>query len=115
MANVRQLAAAVIMYIQDHKSLLPALDDADKLKADLLPYAGNEKIFLKPADAEPYQGNPMLAGKNTADYKTPAEIVMLFEVTPDADGKRVVAFLDGHVDVVDEHGWSALKGKMAAH
>ncbi len=114
-ANMRQLACTVLMYLQDHQLLLPALDDADKMKADLLPYAGNEKIFLQPSGGEPYQGNPALAGKNAGEYKNPAEVVMLFEVTPDADGKRVLAFLDGHVDVVDEHGWAALKGKMAAH
>jgi len=111
-ANMRQLATAVIMYLQDHKMLLPALDDPDKLKANLFPYVGNAKIFLQPTGGEPYQGNPMLAGKNAGEYKNPAEVIILFEVTPNADGKRVVAFLDGHVDVVDELGWNALKAKM---
>ncbi len=112
-ANMRQLATAVIMYLQDHNMQLPALDDAEKLKKDLLPYVGNEKIFLTPA-GESFQGNPMLAGKHAGDYKNSSEVILLFEVTPDADGKRVVAFLDGHLDVVDENGWATLKGKMAA-
>ncbi len=55
----------------------------------------------------------MLAGKKTGDFATPAEIVILFEVTPDAGGKRVVGFLDGHVEEVDEQHWATLKGKMA--
>jgi len=112
-ANMRQLAVAVQMYVQDNKLKLPPLDDAEQMKAALMPYVKNEQLFLQPKSGDPYQGNPMLAGKTVAELPDPSQVMVLFEVTPDNNGQRVVAFLDGHVEAVDAQRWAALKEKMA--
>ena len=56
----------------------------------------------------PYLYNTKLGGKALGAFDDPKEVVLFYEQTPTEDGKRIVAFLDGHVEMVSEVHWMEL-------
>lgn len=112
--NLRQLAIAALMYAQDHNEQFPAgMDDAEKLQQTLQAAVKlDPQIYAQPNTGELYQANPSLSGKGLGQIANPAEMVLFFEISAWPDGKRGVSFVDGHVELVNEQRWAALKAKM---
>lgn len=111
-SNLRQLALALQMYAQDNKNKLPVLKTPADMKKALGGYlGGSDQMFISPHTGEPYAPNPAISGKTLAAFANPESIIVFYEKTPGPDGSRCVAFMDGHVEVVQGANWDAVKKK----
>jgi prepilin-type processing-associated H-X9-DG protein len=111
-ANLRQLAVALLMYVQDHNEKFPTMTDAAELKTVLLPYlGGNDKLFYYPGTAQAYSPNPTLSNRKQAEIINPTQTVVIFEAQPSAGGTRGVAFADGHAKRVPEADWPRVQAE----
>jgi len=107
--NLRQLAVATMIYVQDNNEVMPPMDTIahwiDALKMDM-------RVTVQPGTKEPYQPNITLSKKKLGDLAKPAEIVLCYEQHPWPDGMRGVAFCDGHVTLVNAQTWQQLQATM---
>jgi prepilin-type processing-associated H-X9-DG protein len=110
-SNLKQVALGVLMYTQDYDERLPPMQDLATMKKAIMPYVRNEEVFKDPRTGEPYRVNPAASRKPDASIAVPAQFVLLYESTPSRDGKRAVAFADGHVKRLDPAEWEAAKKK----
>ncbi|MHB9130624.1 MAG: DUF4349 domain-containing protein [Armatimonadota bacterium] len=102
-SNLRQIATAIQMYVQD-EGVYPS---ADRWAETVLTYVGSPKIFFCPADANAnkpggsfpnsYLYNNMLSGKSEKDITSPTDTPVVW---CDNKGKGqaglIVGFADGH-------------------
>ena len=65
----------------------------------------NNSTLLEPGSGQPYQANVTLSYKSLAAIERPAETAAFWEANPAEDGRRGVAFVDGHVKRVPEGEW----------
>jgi hypothetical protein len=107
-ANMKQLAAGIMMYCQDWDETLPAMRDAASLKQAIEPYVRNESAFRSPATGQAFQPNVHLSGRRLKQLPLPASVVMLYSAVPEPDGSRVVARADGAVRTVRPDEWKQL-------
>ena len=106
--NLKQLALAVMMYSVDY-DVMPALDDPETAKAGLIEYVADESAFTDPETGEPYGVNSSISGMSFSEIEDVAKMVVFYQVEPGPDGKRGVAFADGHVQRVSEAEWEELR------
>ena len=111
LSRLRQVATAILMFVQDNQGKYPPMQDAAALKKAILPYLGNEETLRNPATQEPYQPNPVLAGRKETEVKSPTQMAVVWEAAPAADGTRGVGFADGHASRIAEKDWPAVKAK----
>jgi len=110
-SNLKQMAIATLMYSQDWDEVLPPMKDAATARKALMPYCKNEAIFIDPRTNEPYHVNVAASRKKEASIDSPSEFVLFYEATPARDGKRAVAFADGHVKRILDPEWEMLRRK----
>jgi hypothetical protein len=128
--NLKQMALALKQYVQDYDEFLPpmrAAQSAEQIRAfgrnganwntinaqtpvqiRLYPYARSVDIFLHPGTGRPYLPNWRISRMSESQIENPAQTVLFYEDAPDSQGKRNVAFEDGHVEAVDEEKWKRL-------
>lgn len=116
LSNMKQLSIAMLNYAHDWDGKLPP---ASRWRSALLPYAKNEGVFRCPSDKDKrhlssYAMNRRLSERAVSQVIRPAETVMLFETSAGEDnpsdegqslaprhsGKAGVAYVDGHVMLV---------------
>jgi hypothetical protein len=105
-SNLKQLATAALMFLQDSDEKFAL--KADAYKAALKPYVRNESVFHCPSDeagAVAYSFNAQLQGKRMAAIRNPAQTVMLYEGKQGAlsfrhNGRAIVALASARVIVV---------------
>lgn len=120
-SNLKQIALATLQYVQDYDEMLPpmrAAKNAEQMiivngkytpvQVMLFPYARTTDIFLQPSTGRPYLPNWRISRKNLSDLNNTAQIILFYEDAPDVEGMRNVAFLDGHVQAVDEEKWKRI-------
>ncbi len=107
-SNMKQLALGILMYSQDYDEVLPPMKTAAELKKAIMPYVKNEAVFVHPQTKAPYMPNPILTNKPMRKIANPAQFVLLYEPAA-SNGKRCVAFADGHTKVIQESEWPRLK------
>jgi len=119
--HVKQLALAFLMFASDwdgfphpeHVAQCQAMDrrfhaveGADWWTALLEPYVKNSAIMRCPLmaadEGSGYVYPEDLWGKNVAQIQEPTRTILLMDSEPRHDGRRVVAFVDGHVEVIAE-------------
>jgi len=106
--QLRQITIGMLSFAQDNDEILPVMNDLQQaIEASNL----DEKVWKHPVTGEFYQVNTGIGGKALGDFEDPSEAVLCFEVTPWPDGKRYIAFLDGHVELMPEAEWAAVKQK----
>ncbi|HOF87056.1 MAG TPA: DUF4349 domain-containing protein [Armatimonadota bacterium] len=101
-SQLRQIATAIQMYVQDEGAYPPA----DTWAAAIMDYAGSEKIFSDPVDTTPgsggginqnsYSYNTALAGQPAAAVHAPTETPVVWDSAPRHNG-MIIGFADGHV------------------
>ena len=102
MSNLRQLALSVNMLAQENDETLPTLQQVKE-------YDGmNEKFFTQPGTELKYIYNDKIAGKPLGEFNDPTNTVLFYEAEFSKTGFRLVAFLDGHVEAVNEADWKEL-------
>ena len=113
MSNLKQLGLGLIQYTQDNDETLPPMGNASAAKAALFPYIKSDSIFEQPPSHTFYQPNPSVSRRKLSSFDSPATMVVYFETTPQADGRRAVLFLDGHVKRLEDPDWQ--QAKAASH
>ena len=106
--NLKQLALALLLYLQDYDEVFPPMDDPSSVKSALLPYVGDDTVFDDPKSGEAYQPNRYLSRLHLVFIETPEEIVLFYAASANEEGVRGVAYLDGHVEQVSEQAWETL-------
>jgi hypothetical protein len=109
LANLKNVALAVQMFLADYDDKLPAMDTPEAFRAALEEYVSNSDVFKDEATGEYYGINASLNGKSLAQIKDPSQIVIAYQTTAQEDGTRGVAFLDGHAQRVNGEEWEKLK------
>jgi len=112
-SNVKQAALGLIMYAGDYDDVLPYVQDTKAVQFLIQPYTKNMQIWetLNPKGGM-IRFNMGVAGAEMVSIERPAETVMLFESEPWSDGRRAVAFCDGHVKLVGADEWASLASKL---
>ena len=105
-SNLRQCTIAVMMYCQDHDETLPQLVNVQELMLDV---ALPGEVWKHPLTGELYAANEKMSNVPIGEIENPAITVVLYEGTTWSDKTRCVAFLDGHVEKVDEARWNEIK------
>lgn len=106
--SLKQLALAVAMYATDWDAL-PPLDDPEAAKQALAEYVPDESVFTDPRTGQPYATNAAMSGVRPSDLENAARTVIFYQAEPGADGKRGVAFADGHAERVSAEEWEQLR------
>ena len=115
-SNVKQIELGLVQYAQDYNKYPPS---AAGYKAAVFPYIKSEQVFHCPDDSgggESYSFNTNLQGKNIAALNAPADTVMVYEGNGQTldfrhEGKAVVGFADGHVQVMTREEAKTLRWK----
>lgn len=123
--NLKQVALGMMQYVQDYDELLPPMRAARKaedwtrangnstptspVQVMLMPYVKSNVIFLHPTTQRPYLPNYKISRKNISEFDEPAATILFFEDAPDAEGKRNIAFLDGHVKAFSEADFQTMR------
>jgi prepilin-type processing-associated H-X9-DG protein len=96
LSNAKQVDLAVLMYAGDSDDFLPPLispqDTANKLKR----YLGSGNFVLQGVAAR-LVWNSSLGGVKTTAVQNPESTWIFYTSAPDAGGKFVIGFVDGHV------------------
>lgn len=101
--NARQIAVAFQMYVQDNNNRYPGANWLEVMRAyDLSPNVGSTSILNCPTvtgNAVEYVYNPELYGKLLEEIADPTTTPLLWCIGSH-NGMRVVAYVDGHVEMV---------------
>lgn len=113
LSNAKQLALGFMMYMGDHDDVFPYVHSTASAFRQIEPYTKNTEIqrTLNPNGGR-ILFNTALAGVPSTSLENPAETVLLYEDTPWPDGKRTVAFADGHAKRLDAAEWETASGSL---
>ena len=100
--NLRQLATSAMIFAQENEEILPTLKELQQ--EDVIP----EQLWIQPSSGEPYRYHEALGGKGIGELANPENTVLFYEQHAGRNGMRAVAFLDGHVEMVDIERWEEL-------
>ena len=100
MNHVRQCTLACTMYAQLHNNALPAsLDDV----LDFLGGTNAQSVLHCPATHDPAISYELVnPGKRLGELNQPGETILIREINATHRGKRVVAYVDGHVVMLND-------------
>jgi hypothetical protein len=111
LSNIKQDALALIMYMNDYDDVLPKGNSTAQIEDAAMPYLKTKNTWqtLNPNGGR-ILFNMALSGVNESAIDMPAEVPLLFEEVAWPDGRRAVAYTDGHAKLEDQQTW-ALKQK----
>ena len=102
-SNLKQLALAAWMLTQENEETLPTLQ---QLMEDNDGYI--KRFLTQPGTELKYLYNEKIAGKSLGEINVVTNIVLFYEAEFSKTGFRLVAFLDGHVEAINEADWKEL-------
>lgn len=108
-SNLKQLVLGVMQYIQDNDENFPLMQSMYQLKKAVYPYIKSEQVFKQPSNDKFYVPNSALSKKSLASLMSPSTFAAIYEADFGSDGKRAVAFADGHVKRVTPAEWAQIK------
>jgi prepilin-type processing-associated H-X9-DG protein len=97
--NAKQLALGNLMYATDWDDRFPlAMEDPRLWHGAVMPYLKNTSLFYSanPRGAR-FLGNAELSAVPMTEIQSPDQDVMIYEDKEWPDGRRVIAYADGHV------------------
>ena len=107
-SRLKQIMTGVLMYESD-EGKFPPMQNMRVLKKTLKPYVEDNEIFTQPDNGRPYVINVFLSGKDEKIIASHLTMAVIYEATVSSDGKRAVAFADGHVQRVTQSEWTKIK------
>ncbi len=118
LSNMKQLGLAGVQFLADHRGKF-TLKTATAKKSLEAYYPGIDRIFHCPQDksgADSYAFNRNLEGVRATDIAQPQQTVMLYDgkngrLAFRHNGRAVVAFADGHVELVSRQQAKSLRWK----
>jgi len=112
--NIKQAALATHMYASDYDDDIPYVQSTRSAVSVLFPYSKARAIFASGHNPpRPFRLNMALAGVHISRIALPAEVVMWYEPQSDTDGRRAVAFADGHAMRLTEAEWRKASGTLS--
>lgn len=110
LSNAKQVALGMMIYGGDYDDVLPWPQGMKAVKFVTRPYLKNDDLWksLNPAGGE-FRFNMSLGGVSMVDVERPAETILFYEEKAWPDGRRAVAFVDGHAKFVSEEDWKRLQ------
>ncbi len=111
-SNLKRLMIGVLQYAYDHKEVSPVyppMQNMFQLKKAVFPYVKTEQIFRQPGTGTFYVPNAALSKKSVANIDSVSTFAAIYEAQVGSDGRRGVAFADGHVKRVTASEWTQLK------
>lgn len=108
--NVKQCALGTMMYVADYDDVYPWPQSTRAVHEVVRPYLKNDNIWnsLNPKGGQ-ILFNMALGGVSSQDIPSPAETVLYYDSMAWPDGRRVVAYADGHAKLIKETDWQVLK------
>ncbi len=107
--NLKSLTIALLMYSQDYDETMPPMTDAATAQNLLSSYTKDPALWVDPRNQQAYGINPTLAGRAISTITSHDQIAVFYETNPRPDGTRAVAFLDGHVALLQDPQWQQAK------
>jgi prepilin-type processing-associated H-X9-DG protein len=107
--NLELIGSAVVMYALDYNGRLPNMKTAAAMKKALMPYVKSDAAFRVPGTTTPYLPNAVLSGHKLDAVSNGSRVAVAYEPRPGKDGKRGVAFADGHAKRLTGAEWIATK------
>jgi prepilin-type processing-associated H-X9-DG protein len=108
LSNAKQIGLGLLMYAADNDDYLPSVQGTDEVKKAIAPYLKNDQLWDTLNPKSRFLFNMCLSGVSQTAIPSPAETPMIYESAPGVDGKRIVAFADGHVKKVPEADWAGM-------
>lgn len=113
--HAKHIALAYILYENDYDDITPYVDETETVRRVTYPYlksdhpAQGSKVLdnwktMNP-DGSEFLVNLCIGGISETNIPQPAYTPLFYESKPWKDGKRLVAFTDGHVQALDTEGW----------
>ncbi len=103
----------MLMYSSDYDDNYPYAQGTAAVKFVTYPYVKNKKVW---ETYNPNGGqivfNMGVAGANATSIQNPADTVMFYETMPWPDGRRAVAYTDGHVKHVASDVWAEISKRL---
>jgi len=87
----------------------PPMQNMFQLKKAVFPYVKTEQIFRQPGTGTFYVPNAALSKKSVANIDSVSTFAAIYEAQVGSDGRRGVAFADGHVKRVTAAQWTGIK------
>lgn len=113
LSNAKQIGLAAIMYSTDYDDIFPFVQGTEQFKKVTQPYLRDLEVWKT---ANPNGGGfrfaMNLAGVSATSIENPAETPMIFETNAWPDGRRCVAFADGHAKRVSKEEWTSIEGLL---
>jgi len=110
LSNIRQAALGTMLYAGDYDDVLPFAQGTKTVWYVTYPYLKSHAFTktLNPRGGQ-IQFNIGLGGSELSRIPAPAKTVLLFESEAWADGRRAVAFCDGHGSMVSSSDWNEIR------
>lgn len=105
--ELREMALLIALYAQRNDGTIPPMSNFVAFKNAVAPYV-KSAVSLR-NDKPFYSLNAVLSGKKMAHISAPRDMIALYETEGDANGARLVAFLDGSVRKLDAKEWLKYK------
>ncbi len=110
LSNAKQIALTLIMYANDYDDVLPFAQSTGTVQRVTRPYSKNDEIWkTKNPKGGQFRFNMALSGVAETEIPEPASTVLVYESEAWADGRRAVAFADGHAKLVSAQDWTSLE------
>ncbi len=109
-SNMKQFATGTMILLSDNNDYFPYVQSTPQLFKFVIRYTKNEQLFKShnPMGGE-FRFNMSLAGASVTEVDSPTETPMYFESEAWPDGKRCVAYVDGHVKAVTAEEWAKMQ------
>lgn len=110
LSNIKQLALGTLIYENDYDDLMPLAQSTAQVAKEIEPYIKTETVWktLNPNGGR-ILFNTNLSAVNSSSIPDPAKTPMFFEQNAWPDGRRAVAYTDGHAKLEDQVAWQALQ------
>ena len=110
LSNLRQVATALMMYVQDYDGCFPPAPTSERAFAVTYPYIKFKSAFksVNPAGGR-ILFNPALSSLPITALSAPAQTPLVFDELPWPDGTYLFGFADGHVKTVSPEDWIQVK------
>ncbi len=116
LSHAKQIALSALIYMADYDDVIPYVNGTDQFRKVTKPYRRNDSIWQ---DANPNGGQfrfaMNLAGVTSAAIPDPANTPLIYESAAWPDGRRVVAFADGHAKKVSKEDWTQIEPYLHKH
>ena len=114
LSNIKQVSLGMIMYTSDYDDITPYAQSTKTVEYLTGPYVKNRDVWkTHNPNGSRFLYNMAVAGVKFEDIEDPVETVMFYESAVWPDGRRAVAFVDGHASILTEDEWQVAKKTMA--